>query len=62
MSLFSGWTWQKAIGKLLPFGVAVGAAVWSLIESQPVWWAVIVAAATGVVQWLIATFPPKAMG
>jgi len=53
------WPWQKWIGKLLPFAVAVGAAVWTLIEKQPGWWAVAVAAATGVVQWLIATFPPK---
>ena len=53
------WPWQKWIGKLLPFGVAVGAAVWTLVEKQPGWWAVGVAAATGIVQWLIATFPPK---
>jgi len=59
MGAFSGWTWQKFVGKLLPFAVAIGAAVWSLIESEPSWWVVVVAAATGVVQWLIAVFPPK---
>jgi len=60
MGVFAGWTWQKAIGKLLPFAIAVGTAVFNLIEVEPTtWWVTIVAAATGVVQWLIATFPPK---
>jgi membrane protein YdbS with pleckstrin-like domain len=53
------WPWQKWIGKLLPFGVAVGAALWSFIESEPTWWVVVVAAATGLVQWILATFPVK---
>jgi membrane protein YdbS with pleckstrin-like domain len=52
------WTWQKWIGKLLPFAVAVGAAVWQLMEAEPVWWPVVVAGLTGFVQWIIALFPP----
>lgn len=53
------WSWQKWIGKLLPFVVAIGAAIWELLEGTPGWWPVVVAALTGVVQWVLALFPPK---
>jgi len=53
------WSWQKWLGKLLPFAVAVGAAVWELVEGTPGWWPVVVAAGTGIVQWIVALFPPK---
>lgn len=54
------WTWQKWIGKLLPFVLAVAAAVWQLIDGQPTWWPTVAAALTGVVQWVVALFPAKA--
>jgi len=53
------WSWQKWIGKLLPFVLAVAAALWQLIDQTPGWWPAVAAALTGVVQWLIALFPPK---
>jgi len=53
------WSWQKWVGKLLPFVIAIGGAIWSLIEKEPQWWPILIGAATGIVQWLLATFPPK---
>ena len=44
------WSWQKWIGKLLPFVLAVAAALWNLLEGTPGWWPAIAAALTGVVQ------------
>ena len=55
----SKWGWQKWIGKLLWFVIALGALVWQLIENEPGWWAVVVPAATGFVQWLLSLFPEK---
>lgn len=53
------WSWQKWVGKLLPFVLAVAAAVWELIEGTPGWWPTVAAALTGIVQWVLALFPPK---
>jgi hypothetical protein len=49
------WSWQKWLGKLWPFVLAVGAAVWQLIDQTPGWWPTITALVTGLVQWLVAT-------
>ena len=53
------WTWQKWVGKLLPFVLALAAAIWELIEQTPGWWPTISAALVGIVQWVLSVFPPK---
>ena len=56
MSIFSGWTWQKWVGKLAPFVIALGGVIWSFVEKEPQWWPIFAGAVTGVAQWILATF------
>jgi len=54
------WTWQKWVGKLIPFILGVGGEVFAFIElGQPQWWILGTAALIGVGQWLVGTFPAK---
>ena len=60
------WSWQKWVGKLLPFVLGVALLAWKLISDdpnfEPPWWPTISAFATVVVQTILSLFPPKATG
>ena len=54
------WPWQKWVGKLWPFALAVGGLVWGLIEQDPAGWYVVGSGiVTGFIQWLLGSFPVK---
>jgi len=53
------WTWQKWVGKLLVLALAVGEAVFVLLEGTPGWWLPITTGAAWLVQFLIGLFPAK---
>ena len=59
----SKWPWQKWIGKLVPFVIAVGSALWKVLSDEPgwepSWWVTASAALTTIVQWVMALFPAK---
>ena len=61
MALFSGWTWQKIVGKLTPLItglLAVG--VWEFIElPAPAWAGVVAGMVTMLVQGILALFPAE---
>ena len=54
------WSWQKWVGKLIPWALtAASAFMKGVLELDVTWWPTIVAAITGIVQWVLALFPPK---
>jgi hypothetical protein len=62
MAFFSGWTWQKVVGKLTPIItglLAVG--VWEFAElPAPTWAGVVAGMVTMLVQGILALFPAEA--
>lgn len=64
MGMFSGWTWQKWLGKLAPIiAGALAEGIWALFELPAPAWAVVSAGIlTFLAQQILALFPPKASG
>lgn len=61
MGYFTGWTWQKWLGKLsVPIVTLIGVTIWEFAEVDAPTWAPIVAGAiTFIVQQVLALFPAK---
>jgi membrane protein YdbS with pleckstrin-like domain len=57
--MFKNWTWQKWLGKTVVLAIAVGEAIWMLIEKTPGWWLPATTFAAWLVQQIVGLFPPK---
>lgn len=54
------WSWQKWVGKLLPWVLAAVSAFFKeVLEIDVTWWPTLVAVLTGIVQFILSLFPPK---
>lgn len=61
MGIFSGWTWQKWVGKLAPIiSTLLATGIWELLElPAPVWAGIAAGIVTFLAQQILALFPPK---
>ena len=54
------WSWQKWVGKIIPWAIAaVAAFLKGVVEIDLPWWPVFVSAAMGLVQLILSLFPQK---
>lgn len=54
---FKSWPWQKWVMFIAKAVIAIGAAVWQLLEGTPGWWPTIVAGLTLLIEELGRLFP-----